>query len=140
MSLNSLHKLSKVGIYVTQNAWKKMGDVIKVSNNQLGFFFHASSGGCNGFNFELDLLDTTTFDKIYKNKPLILTDNKIKLYVDPMSELYLLGTTIDYIHEDYLKGQFENKFIFKVNPKLTSSCGCGVSFSPKDAIDSPSDT
>ena len=49
-----------------------------------------------------------------------------------MSEMFLLGTTIDYVTEDYTQGNFENKFIFKVNPKLASSCGCGISFSPKN--------
>jgi Fe-S cluster assembly iron-binding protein IscA len=53
------------------------------------------------------------------------------VYVDPASEMFLLGTTIDYIKEDYSKGQFENKFIFEVDKELLSTCGCGTSFTPK---------
>ena len=49
MNLRFLHKLSKPAIYVTNNAWKKMENIIKISKNPLGFIFHASSGGCNGF-------------------------------------------------------------------------------------------
>ena len=45
--------------------------------------------------------------------------------------MYLLGTTIDYIHEDYSKGQFESKFKFELNKESMTGCGCGVSFSPK---------
>ena len=69
-----------------------------------------------------------------KQKPMMLQNNSlgVKLYIDPMSEMFLLGTTIDYITEDYSKGQFESKFLFKVDPKMASSCGCGISFSPKD--------
>ncbi len=48
-----------------------------------------------------------------------------------MGEFLLLGTTIDYIHEDYLNGVFENKFVFIPDKTLASSCGCGISFTPK---------
>ena len=43
-----------------------------------------------------------------------------------------LEWTIDYISEDYSKGQYESKFVFNVDKKFASSCGCGVSFSPKN--------
>ena len=46
--------------------------------------------------------------------------------------MYLLGTTIDYISEDYTKGQFESKFQFDINKDLMNSCGCGMSFNPKN--------
>ena len=45
--------------------------------------------------------------------------------------MFLLGTTIDYMYEDYNYGIFESKFIFLPNKKLASSCGCGISFTPK---------
>ena len=129
-----LSKLSKVGIYVTQKAWNKMEEIIQISNNSVGFLFQATSGGCNGFNFKLDTLDGKTFKKM-KN-PMVLQNNSygVKLYIDPMSEMFLLGTTIDHVTEDYSKGQYESKFIFQVDPKMASSCGCGISFSPKNTI------
>ena len=134
MNLRFLHKLSKPAIYVTNNAWKKMENIIKISKNPLGFIFHASSGGCNGFNFKLELLDRERYDEINSKYPMILQDNSfdVKLYVDPMSEMFLLGTTIDYTKEDYNKGLFENKFLFQIDPKIASSCGCGISFTPKN--------
>jgi len=48
-----------------------------------------------------------------------------------LSELYLLGTTIDYINQDYIKNIFESKFIFNIDKELASACGCGISFTPK---------
>ena len=128
---NKMRPLHKMGIYVTQKAWNKMEEIIQVSNN-LGFLFQATSGGCNGFNFKLDTLDRKTFKKM--KKPMVLQNNScgVKLYIDPMSEMFLLGTTIDYITEDYLKGQYESKFLFRVDPKMASSCGCGISFTPKN--------
>ena len=119
-------------IRVTQNAWTKITDIIIKSNNKFGFVYSASSGGCNGFNFELDLLEKKLYDDIIVNKyHTVLTNEDTKVYVDPLSEMYLLGTTIDYIHEDYSKGQFESKFKFEINKDSMSGCGCGVSFSPK---------
>ena len=119
-------------IKVTQSAWTKITDIMKQSNNKHGFVYSASSGGCNGFNFELNLLDTELYKSIIGNKyHTILTNEKTKLYIDPSSELYLLGTTIDYIHQNYEKGQYESKFKFDINKELATSCGCGISFSPK---------
>ena len=122
---------SRIGIFITQNAWKKMTKILQHSKNNLGFLFSASSGGCSGFNFQLDLLDKETFNEIDPKNPMILQDNKTMVYIEPLSEMYLLGTTIDYIKEDYTKGQFENKFVFNVDKERASSCGCGISFNPK---------
>ena len=127
--------LKKVGIQVTKNGWNKIREIIKQSNNKYGLLYSASSGGCSGFNFDLGLLDETTYKKMSKMKYLtVLTEPRssiTKVYVDPMSEMHLLGTTIDYITEDYSKGQFENKFIFEVDKELLSTCGCGTSFTLK---------
>ena len=122
---------SRIGITITQNAWKKMTNILQHSKNNLGFLFSVSSGGCSGFNFQLDLLDKETFNEIDPKNPMILQDNKTMVYVEPLSEMYLMGTTIDYIKEDYTKGQFENKFVFNVDKERASSCGCGISFNPK---------
>ena len=120
-------------IQITQNSWKKMSNIIKLSKNKYGFLYSASSGGCNGFNFNLDLLDKKTFLSISQTTfhTHLSFDDTTHLYVDPLSELHLHGTSIDYITEDITKGQFENKFIFNVDPNLMTSCGCGISFSPK---------
>ena len=48
--------MNKNIINVTNNAWKKMNIIIKKSNNSYGFLFGVNSGGCNGFNFQLELL------------------------------------------------------------------------------------
>jgi len=121
-----------MNISVTKQAWTKMSIILKQSKNTLGFIYSSSSGGCNGFNFNLGLLDKKTHGIINKTKFLtILEDKETKLYIDPLSEMYLLGTTIDYITEDYSKGLFENKFTFDVDKELMTTCGCGTSFTPK---------
>ncbi len=119
-------------VHVTKNAWNKMTKILHLTKNKYGFIYSASSGGCNGFNFELNLLSNELHDNIIKTKyHTIISDNTTKLYIDPISEIYLLGTTIDYIKEDYDNGIYESKFHFKINKEKMNSCGCGISFSLK---------
>jgi len=121
-----------MSISVTNKAWSKMSCIVKQSNHKFGFLYSAVGGGCNGFSFKLGLLDELDHIKISSGKFLNVLENETtKLYIDPLSEMHLMGTTIDYISEDYSKGQFENKFIFEVDKTILSSCGCGTSFSPK---------
>ena len=123
--------MSKNIITVTKNAFQKMSRIMEKSNNKNGFLFGINSGGCNGFNFNLQLMKDEELDKIVKQKPNIIQDKKVKVYVEPLSELYLVGTEIDYLKEDYNKGIFESKFVYNINKKIASSCGCGISFTPK---------
>jgi iron-sulfur cluster assembly protein len=115
-------------INVTKSAWSKMGQIIK-SNTNYAFLFSINSGGCNGFNYELSTIDKRVYDDLVK--PNILEYEDIKLAVDPLAEMYLLGTTIDYVKEDYSKNIFESKFVYIPDKDMATSCGCGVSFTPK---------
>ena len=123
-----------MSISITKKAWSKMRGILRKSENQLGFLYSANSGGCNGFNFQLTLLDEETHKKLTNMKyHTVLEENGSHVYVDTMSEMFLQGTRIDYIQEDITKGQFESKFVFDVDKDLMNSCGCGISFSLKDA-------
>tara|TARA_B100001778_G_C18135907_1_gene427112 strand:+ start:138 stop:518 length:381 start_codon:yes stop_codon:yes gene_type:complete len=120
-----------VPIKITQTAWKKLFDISHQSNSYR-FLFSASSGGCNGFNFNLNLIENGETIKLWKKrKPTSISNDNVTVYIDPLSELYLLGTTIDYVNQDYKKNIFESKFIFDVDKELLSTCGCGISFTPK---------
>jgi len=118
-------------INVTNNAWKKIGLICKKSKNN-NFLFSVTSGGCNGFNFNLNLLKNEDYNKIINQKPSVLSYNDTNVYIEPLSEMYLIGTTIDYIEEDVNNGVFESKFVYKIDRNIASSCGCGVSFMPKN--------
>ena len=134
--INRTFSTIRHSINVTNVAWNKMIQISE-KQNKFNFLFSATSGGCNGYNYKLELIDNNEFDTIIKEefkkiKPTLLNKNNTNLLVDPISEFLLLGTTIDYISEDYSKGIFENKFIFTPNKNLASTCGCGVSFTPKN--------
>ena len=124
---------TNMSIQVTRAAWAKMREILHISKNKYGFVYSATSGGCNGFNFDLGLLDKDFYEKITKTKfHTIIANKDAKLYVDPVAEMHLLGTTIDYVTEDFSKGHFENKFIYEIDKDIMTSCGCGVSFMPKN--------
>jgi iron-sulfur cluster assembly accessory protein len=123
----------KFPIIVTNNAWNKMTEIVNKKTRYSGFLFSVTSGGCNGFNYDFNLLNGDKYHELMNNKrkPTIIEKNNIKIFIDPIAEMYLFGTTIDHISEDYEKGLFENKFVFFPDKNLASSCGCGISFTPK---------
>tara|TARA_B110000971_G_scaffold105612_1_gene108393 strand:+ start:69 stop:473 length:405 start_codon:yes stop_codon:yes gene_type:complete len=121
-------------ISITNNAWTKI-ITIATSEKMSGFLFLAKNGGCNGFNYNLDLLSKSKLEEIIvTNKripPTIFEKENVKVVIDPLSEMLVLGTNIDYIFENYSEGIYENKFIFQPDKTLNSACGCGISFNPK---------
>ena len=73
-------------------------------------------GGCSGLSYKLG------FDVAHPGD-LVSEFEGIKVIVDPKSNLYLEGTTLDFV--DGLEGR-GFKFL---NPQAKKTCGCGESFS-----------
>jgi len=72
--------------------------------------------GCSGLAYSVDYITTIN--------PM---DEKIEtpggdLYIDGASLLYLIGSRMDWIEDDFTAG-----FVF-ANPNAKGSCGCGESF------------
>jgi iron-sulfur cluster assembly accessory protein len=119
-------------IQITGSAWHKISEILSQTKNTYGLLYSVKTGGCNGFNFELNPLTKNIHQKIKDTKFLtILQNNNSSVYIDPLSEMYLLGTTIDYVKEDFTKKIYESKFIYNADKNLMTTCGCGISFSPK---------
>ena len=119
-------------ISVTKQGWKKIGSILQKAPAAHGFLFGASGGGCNGFNFDLSVLSEYNHEQLMLQRPNYVSNGVHKVYIDPLAEMYLIGTTIDYQFEDFSKGVYESKFIFGVDKKTTATCGCGVSFTPRE--------
>jgi iron-sulfur cluster insertion protein len=74
-------------------------------------------GGCSGFQYGL------VFEEAPGEKDKVVEIDGLKVFLDDMSQLYLNGTSIDWVES--LEGSG-----FKIdNPQSTGSCGCGESFS-----------
>tara|TARA_B100000795_G_scaffold250604_1_gene218922 strand:+ start:1215 stop:1601 length:387 start_codon:yes stop_codon:yes gene_type:complete len=119
--------VSKFPIIVTNSAWNKMGDVIK-KQEAYCFYLDIKSGGCSGFSYDMKLLNLNNIQNY--SKITMMENGDSKLLIEPSAEMFLLGTTIDYVEEDYSKGIFEKKFTFTPDKDLATTCGCGISFNP----------
>lgn len=74
-------------------------------------------GGCSGFQYEIGVAPAANGDD------LVIERDGARLFVDPVSLPFLLGSEVDWV-EELIGASFKVK-----NPNATSSCGCGVSFS-----------
>ena len=82
-----------------------------------GIRIGVAGGGCSGFQYTMD------FEQETRDGDVVLDQGGLKLYVDPMSAMYLQGVTVDYV-----QGLQGAGFKFH-NPNAKNTCGCGSSFS-----------
>jgi iron-sulfur cluster assembly protein len=74
-------------------------------------------GGCSGLSYQMK------FDDNIDSSDTVVDLESIKVIINKLSLLYLVGTELDY--QDGLNGKgFEWN-----NPNSTRTCGCGESFS-----------
>ena len=86
-----------------------------INEDQLKKFFRISvkGGGCSGFKYDF------SFDNKVDNKDIVFG----KAVIDKTSLDIISGSTIDFKKE-----MIGESFVIN-NPKASSSCGCGLSFS-----------
>ena len=75
-----------------------------------------TGGGCAGFEYIFDSCNDIVDDSLIR-----LDYGKFAVIIDKISIPYLVGMTLDYQKEGL------NEVFKFINPKETSSCGCGVS-------------
>ena len=75
-----------------------------------------TGGGCAGFEYIFDSCNDIVDDTLIR-----LDYGKFAVIVDKISIPYLVGMTLDYQREGL------NEVFKFINPKESSSCGCGVS-------------
>jgi iron-sulfur cluster assembly protein len=74
--------------------------------------------GCSGLSYVLEYVDKYDYD----NTMINYAQDKFCVLVDKKHDVYLTGTTIDYVRSGLNEG-----FEFK-NPNERDKCGCGESF------------
>ena len=102
-------------ITLTESAANKIKTLL-IEKEETGIRAGVKGGGCSGFSYVLEFDNQNDSDRIVESRG-------VKLYIDPKSFLYLMGTEIDFIDE---LNQAGFKF---VNPNAKRTCGCGESFS-----------
>ena len=110
------NNMDKTPVILTDKAKEYMTSVADGGYVTLG----VKGGGCSGLTYIWGKSETAKdpSEKIKWSEPV-----EGVLLLDPMSEIYVMGSQIDYVEE--LGGSYLNIS----NPMQTSSCGCGASFS-----------
>ncbi|WP_420142465.1 HesB/IscA family protein [Sphingomonas sp.] len=102
---------------LTPSAEARVADLMaQAPGGAIGVKLSTPRRGCSGLAYSVDYVTAAS--------PL---DEKIAtpggdLYVDGASLLYLIGSTMDWVEDDFTAG-----FVF-ANPNAKGSCGCGESF------------
>ena len=103
-------------LLVTNNAAKKIIELSKKKEKKM-LRISVTGGGCQGFQYNLDMEDNS------KKSDVIIKKNNALVVIDQNSLNLIKGSEIDFV-DDLIGARFKIN-----NPKATSSCGCGTSFS-----------
>ena len=104
-------------IKLSDNAAHRIKEIMSnAEKDSIGVRVSVKSGGCAGMSYVMEYLKKTN------PNDEIIEDKGVKIFIDSAAVIYLLGTKMDYVKEE-----FSSSFIFK-NPNETERCGCGESF------------
>ena len=98
---------------ITDKAKKKIENLLEKESINKFFRIEVKGGGCSGYKYHF-----STDNKI--NEDDIICENVL---IDKSSFVFIEGSMLDFSEK-----LIENTFKI-INPKATSSCGCGSSFS-----------
>ena len=102
---------------LTPSAEKRIADLMaQAPDGAIGVKLSTPRRGCSGLAYSVDYVTSAS--------PM---DEKVAtpggdLYIDGASLLYLIGSNMDWVEDDFAAG-----FVF-ANPNAKGSCGCGESF------------
>jgi iron-sulfur cluster assembly protein len=104
-------------LILTPNAEARIADLMaKAPEGAIGVKLSTPKRGCSGLAYSVDYVtDAKPFDEKIET-------SGGTLYVDGGSILYLIGSTMDWVEDDFAAG-----FVFQ-NPNAKGECGCGESF------------
>lgn len=124
-----LSSSSSSPLNVTSSCVQRLKHLCHQRGNQVVLRVIVDGGGCSGFqyNFELENWDAPpTLQTLRNQDDVLIEKDGTAVIVDNLSLAYISGAKVDYIEE-----LISSSFRITDNPNSESSCGCGVSFSPK---------
>ena len=110
-------RVRPAALILTPTAEARIAELMaKAPEDAIGVKLSTPRRGCSGLAYSVDY--------VTEAKPF---DEKIEtpggvLYVDGGSILYLIGSTMNWVEDDFAAG-----FVFQ-NPNAKGECGCGESF------------
>jgi iron-sulfur cluster assembly protein len=105
------------GIGLTDSAVARLKRLLSERNTpEAGLRIAVKGGGCSGLSYHMEWTDKP------KDRDKIFEREGVRVFVDPKSYLYLMGTEL--VFED---GLLASGFKLQ-NPNVKGACGCGDSF------------
>ncbi len=105
------------GVSLTPRAAEKLQSLLhERSLPTHGLRVFVAGGGCSGMQYGM------AFEAQPRETDHVFETDGVRLFVDPMSLMYIEGAQIDYI-DSLMGGGFRIE-----NPNAISTCGCGHSF------------
>ena len=104
-------------VTVTPKAVQKIREAFSREGVTGGLRLGVLGGGCSGLSYQFK------FDPKPRATDKVFEFDDIKVFVDPKSYLYLLGSELRY-EETLMASGFKLE-----NPNVKTACGCGESFS-----------
>ena len=108
-------------IAIADKAAKKLKALLEAETKDpavYGLRLGVQGGGCSGMSYSMDFDSARDDDTVFVHPTI-----GARVMVDSKSILHLSGSVLEY-EETLMKSGFSIK-----NPNVTSSCGCGESFS-----------
>ena len=104
-------------VILTAAAEARIADLMtKAPADAIGVKLSTPRRGCSGLAYSVDYVtEAASFDE------KIATPGGL-FFIDAASVLYLIGSTMDWVEDDFAAG-----FVF-ANPNAKGACGCGESF------------
>ena len=104
-------------LILTPSAEQRIADLMaKAPEGAIGVKLSTPRRGCSGLAYSVDYVtEALGFDERIETPGGLF-------FVDGGSILYLIGSTMDWVEDDFTAG-----FVF-ANPNAKGACGCGESF------------
>ncbi|RJG57834.1 iron-sulfur cluster assembly accessory protein [Sphingobium terrigena] len=117
MTTETKTRTRPAAVILTPSAEQRIADLMaKAPQGTIGVKLSTPKRGCSGLAYSVDYVsEEAKFDE------KIATPGGA-FYIDGASVLYLVGSTMDWVEDDFTAG-----FTF-ANPNAKGACGCGESF------------
>lgn len=100
---------------LTDLAAQRIANMVRSKEGVVGLRLGIKKGGCAGMEYTMDWAHSVgAHDEVVEDKG-------VKILIEPMAIIYLLGSEMDYKEDKLSSG-----FVFN-NPNQQSACGCGES-------------
>ncbi len=115
--MTTMTRARPAALTLTAAAEARIADLMaKAPDGTLGVKLSTPRRGCSGLAYSVDYVtEAVAFDERIETPGGLL-------FVDGGSILYLIGSSMDWVEDDFTAG-----FVFN-NPNAKGACGCGESF------------